>query len=616
MKIRISSLRPTALAFPLATLFSVAPGAFAQAQTAATTQPIKELKEVVVTASRIDTRADDLVSDVVVLDRAAIEASAGRTLTEVLARNAGIQMFSNGGLGKNSGVYTRGTETRHTMLLIDGVRFGSATTGAPSWDNIPLDMIERIEVLKGPASALYGSEAVGGVVQVFMRKGMKGFSPSASLSLGSNSFAQASAGLNGGDGALSYAMGVQKTQDKGFSATNSNAAFGNHHPDRDGFKQDAVNASVAYQINQAWRLDAGLLYADGVNHYDDGPTGDTRTAVRTQTLRAGVEGKVLPSWKTQLRVSQAIDNGNAIEAAFLPSKFNTKQNQISWQNDIATPVGIALVGVERLTQKVDSSTAYDLTQRTVSSYFAGLNGASVSHSWQANLRRDSNSQFGDSNTWFAGYGYKINPAWRVNTSYGTSFVAPSFNQLYFPGFGNTALQPEKGRNRDLGINYSANGQSLKLVHFDNKIQGFITGATRAESIPRARIKGWTLGYEGNFAGLHLHASLDRLNPRNELTGKLLQRRARNQDTLGADYTTGAWTFGGSLLNVGARFDDTRNAVALPSYTTVDAFVNYAISKDLRLQTKLNNMANKSYETAYGFNQPGRSVFVTLRYAMK
>ena len=612
MKTRISSLRLAALPLAMVSAFSAAPIAFAQSQAAQTPQ----LKEVVVTANRVQTRADDLVSEVVVIDRAAIEASSGRTLTEVLARNAGVQMTSNGGLGKNTGVFIRGTETRHTILLIDGVRFGSATTGAPSWDNIPLDMIDRIEVLKGPASALYGSEAVGGVVQVFMRKGVKGFSPYASLSLGTNSFAQVSAGVNGSDGALSYTIGVQKTQDKGFSATNSKAAFGNYNADRDGFKQDAVNASVAYQINPNWKIDAGLLYADGMSQYDDGPTGDTRTAVRAQTLRAGVEGKVLSNWKTQLRVSQATDNANAIEAAFLPSKFNTKQDQITWQNDIDTPLGVALVGVERLTQKVDSSTTYDVTERTVSSYFAGLNGASGSHSWQANVRRDSNSQFGDSNTWFAGYGYKINPAWRVNASYGTSFVAPSFNQLYYPDYGTPTLQPEKGRNLDLGVTYSENGQTVKLVRFDNKIQGFITGTTKAESIPRARINGWTLGYNGNFGALNLRATADSLKPINELSGNQLPRRARNQVTLGADYTTGAWTFGGALLNVGSRFDNTKNTQSLDSYTTMDVFVNYAISKDLSLQTKVNNLANKSYESAYGFNQPGRSVFVTLRYAMK
>jgi vitamin B12 transporter len=603
------SLRLAALPLALVAAFSYAPTAFAQSQT--TTQ----LKEVVVTATRTQTRADDLVSDVVVLDRAAIEASTGRTLTEVLTRNAGVQMTSNGGLGKNTGVFVRGTEARHTILLIDGVRFGSATAGAPTWDNIPLDMIERIEVLKGPASALYGSEAVGGVVQVFLRKGVKGFSPYASLSFGSNSFAKASAGLNGGDGAVSYAIGVEKTQDKGFSTTNSNAAFGNHNPDRDAFKQDAVNASIAYQINPDWKIDAGLLYADGLSHFDDGPTGDTRVAVRSQTLRTGIEGKVLPSWKTQLRISQALDHANDIESAYFPSKFNTQQNQITWQNDIETPVGIALVGAEQLKQKVDSSTIYDVSQRTVNSVFAGLNGNSGSHSWQANLRRDSNSQFGDNNTWFAGYGYKISPAWRVNASYGTSFVAPSFNQLYYPGFSNPDLQPEQGKNLDLGITYSDNGQTVKLVRFDNKIRGFITTTTTPENIPRARVDGWSLTYDGAFGAFNVRATADVLNPRNELTGDVLPRRAKNQFSLGADYRMGAWTFGGSLLNVGSRFDDVKNTTTLASYMTADIFANYNVSKDVQVQVKVNNVADKVYETAYGYNQAGRAAYVTLRYAL-
>ncbi|MDO8458428.1 MAG: TonB-dependent receptor [Burkholderiaceae bacterium] len=607
MKTLSSPVRLAALPMALAAAFS----SFAISSNAQT-----QLKETVVTASRTQTRADDLVSEVVVLDRAAIEASTGRTLTEVLTRSAGVQMTATGGAGKTSGVFIRGTEARHTILLIDGVRIGSATAGTPNWDNIPLAMIERIEVLKGPASALYGSDGVGGVVQVFLRQGVKGFSPYAAATLGSNSFAEVSAGLLGGDGAFNYAIGVQKSQDKGFSATNSNVAFGSFNPDRDGFKQDAVNASVSYKINSDWKVDAAALYADGVSHYDDGPSGDARAAIRTQTLRAGVEGNILPSWKTQLRVSQADDKYNAIEAAFLPSKFNTTQNQLTWQNDVVTPIGIALLGLERLTQKVDSSTPYDVTERTLNSYFAGLNGASGSHSWQANLRHDSNSQFGGSTTGFAGYGYKITPAWRVNASYGTSFVAPSFNQLYYPGFGNTQLQPEKGRNLDLGVTYSDNGQTVKLVHFDNKIRGFITSTTVAANIPQARIDGWTLGYDGAFGAFKLRASADALNPRNELTGKLLPRRARNQFMLGADYTTGAWTVGGSLLNVGSRFDDVKNTVSLNSYTTLDVFANYAISKDVQLQAKVNNLANKSYETAYGYNQAGRAVYVTLRYAMK
>jgi vitamin B12 transporter len=608
MKIRTPSLRLAALPLALAAAFASAPIAFAQTTS--------QLKEVVVTATRVQTRTDDLVSDVVVIDRAAIEASTGRTLTEMLARSAGLQITASGGTGSLSGVFVRGTEARHTILLIDGVRYGSATAGAPNWDTLPLDMIERIEVLKGPGSALYGSDAVGGVVQVFLKQGVKGFSPSAAVTVGSFGYAQLSAGLAGGEGGLSYAIGVQKMQDKSFSATNEKVPFGSFNADRDGFKQDALNVSLAYQITPNWKIDAGLLYADGVSHFDDGPDNNAKTAVRTQTLRAGVEGKVMPNWKTQLRVSQSADKSNALEGSYLPSKFDTTQNQLTWQNDIDTPIGIALVGAEQLRQKVDSSTIYDVSQRTVNSVFAGLNGNSGSHSWQANVRRDSNSQFGSSITGFAGYGYKISPAWRVNASYGTSFVAPSFNQLYYPGFSNPDLQPETGRNLDLGVTYSDNGQTIKLVRFDNKIRGFITNTTSPENIPRARIDGWSLSYDGKFGDLNLRATADALNPRNELTGNLLPRRAKSQVSLGADYRVGAWTVGGSLLNVGERFDDTKNTVVMPSYMTADVFANYNVSKDLQVQVKVNNLAGKVYETAYGYNQAGRAAYITLRYALK
>lgn len=607
MKIRVSRARLAALPLALAAAFP------SYSQTAAAAQ----LKETVVSATRTPTRADELVSDVVVIDRAAIEKSAGRTLPELLARVPGVQFSSNGGLGKNSSVNIRGTEARHTILLIDGVRFGSATTGTPAWDNIPVDMIERIEILKGPASALYGSEAVGGVVQIFLRKGAKGFHPYASASVGSEKYRQLAAGLTGGSAEVSYALGVQKTRESGFSTTNPRIGK-NFNPDRDGFDQDALNASVAYQINSAWKVDAGVLRADSVNHTDDGPGRDTRYAGRTQTLRTGVEGRPLPGWKTQLRFGQSLDSSRAIEAApaLFPSLFKTTQNQWTWQNDVDTPVGVALLGVEQLTQKVDSTTRYAVNERTVSSWFAGLNGSEGRHRWQLNMRHDSNSQFGASNTGFAGYGFALTPVWRVNASHGTSFVAPSFNQLYFPGFGNTALQPERGRNTDLGVTWSDAGHTVKLVHFDNKIRGFITSTTNPVNVPRARIDGWTLAYDGSFGALALRAAVDSLDPRNEITGKRLPRRSATQVTLGADYGTGPWTFGGSLLRSGDRFDDTANLKPVSGYTTVDVYADYALNKAWKLQSRLINVTDRQYETLLGYNQPGRGVFVTLRYQPK
>ena len=574
------------------------------------------LKETVVTATRAATRADELVSEVVVIDRAALDRSVGRTLPELLAREAGLQMSSNGGLGKTSSVFIRGTESRHTILLIDGVRYGSATAGIPAWDNIPLDAIERIEVLKGPASALYGSDAVGGVVQIFMRKGVQGFQPGASVTVGSNAFRQAAASLRGAQGDVDYALGLQVTRDGGFSSTNPAVAFGNYNADLDPFRQDAINASVGWRFAPDWKLSANLLNSSGVSQYDDGPGRDARSKLGSSSLGVNLRGVAAKGWTTQLSFGQSTDKNNAEVAAFLPSQFETRQNQLGWQNDIDTPIGVVLAGLEQLKQSVTSSTVYTVMDRTVNSAYLGLNGSSGAHSWQLNVRRDSNSQFGVSSTGFAGYGFQIAPQWRARIAHGTSFVAPSFNQLYFPAFGNPALQPEKGRNTELGLDWTLGAHKAKLIRFDNRIQGFITSATLPANIPQARIDGWTLGYEGAFDALTVRASADTLNPRNLLTDKLLPRRAKQQLSLGLDYTTGPWRLGGNWLSVGQRYDNVTNTAPLAAYSTLDVTTDYQVTRDWAVQGRVRNLTNKTYETAAGYNQPGRGRFVSLRWAPK
>lgn len=579
------------------------------------------LAETVVTASRTPTRADELLSDTVVIDRAEIEQQASRTLPEILARVAGVQIAANGGPGKASSVFIRGAEARHTLLLIDGVRYGSATLGTPAWENIPVDMIDRIEVVKGPASALYGSDGVGGVVQIFTRKGKPGdplFSPRASTTLGSGGYKQITGGFSGASGPFTYSLDAQRTLDKGFSSTNRRVPFGNFNPDRDPFSQSALNASLGFRINPDWKIDSGLLYSEGTNHYDDGPERDTRSRVRTQTAYIGASGAVTPAWKTQLRYAQSRDyTRNIVADPFnMPGLFETTQKEYLWQNDIATPIGTVLAGLERRTQEVNSDTRYTVTDRDIDSAFVGLNGNAGNHSWQLNARHDRNSQFGDSDTWFAGYGYRISPNWRIHASHGTSFVAPSFNQLYYPDFGNPALQPEEGKNTDIGITWSQDGHSVKLVRYDNKIRGFITSTTRPENVPRARIEGWTLGYDGRFGPWTVHASVDSLDPRNELTGAQLPRRAKNQASLGVDYAVGPWKFGASALHVGRRFDDTRNTMRLGSFTTVDLHGEYKVSKDWAVQGRITNLNDVNYETVYGYNQRGRAVYLTLRWQPK
>lgn len=604
MTTTVSRLRVAALPLAVAAAF---PSAHAQGASA--------LSETVVTATRNATRADELVSEVKVIGRAQIDAASARTLTELLARTAGVQMAANGGRGKTSNIFIRGAENRHTILLVDGVRLGSATAGTPSWETIPVEMIERIEVLKGPASALYGSEGVGGVVQIFTRKGREGFHPHAALTVGSERHFTVAAGAGGGQGPLTYSFGVQRQGERGINSTQPYVPFGNHNPDLDPFRQDAVNGSLRYEFGKDWSVDAGLLYSDGISHYDDGPGLDTHSAIRAFTGHAGVKGRVTPGWRTELRLSQSADTSNSVVAGF-PGAFKTRQSQWTWQNDVDTPIGVALLGVEQRVQRVEATTAYTVTRRTIDSVFAGLNGSAGDHSWQANVRRDRNSQFGSADTWFAGYGYRITPHWRVHASHGTSFVAPSFNQLYFPNFGNPALQPERGRNTDIGVTWQRGEHEVKLVRFDNRIRGFMTNTTLPVNVPRARIDGWTLSWDGTFDQLGLHAAYEHLDPRNEVSGRRLPRRAQDQLLVSADYRLGAWRFGGSVLHVGSRFDDVANRTPLSAYTTVDVFADWQLAPAWSLQARVNNLTDKRYETSYGYNQPGRGVFMTLRWQPK
>ena len=566
-----------------------------------------------VTATRTESRADAVLSDVTVITREEIEAGTGRTLSELISRVAGVQMTGNGGLGKNSSIFIRGTGSTHVLLLVDGVRVGSATAGQANFDNIPLESIERIEVLKGPASALYGSDAVGGVIQIFTRQGREGFTPYASVTVGSAGRREVSTGLSGGSKDVSYNLGVQTLREKGFSATNPAVGSG-HNIDRDGFSQDSLTASTNWRFAPGWKLGANLLYADGVNHYDSGTsTFDTHADLQTQSYGLHLEGQLLQNWKSRLSYGGSDDKSTSYTSTSL-SRFDTHQDQWTWLHEVGTPLGLFLAGLERVEQRVSGTTAYPVKQRSTNSVFAGINGDTAGHSWQLNVRRDENSQFGGATTGFAGYGYKLTRELRAHVSYGTSFKAPSFNTLYFPGFGNATTQPEEGHNREVGLAYTLGTQEYKLVRFDNRIQGFITLQPVVTSIPRARIEGWTLSYSGQFDALGLRAALDLMEARDEATGRMLARRADEQLILGADYRRGGWKYGVTLLAASERYDNATNTIYLGGFGTLDAHVDYALSKDWSLQARLNNLGDKVYQTVNGYNQQGRAAYLTLRWA--
>jgi vitamin B12 transporter len=601
----------------------------AQAQSAAAGE--QRMAETVVTATRSAISVDETLADVAVISQEQIESMAPvRSAAELLQRLAGgVQLSSNGGRGAAQSVFLRGTASTQTLLLIDGVRYGSATMAAPVLENLPLEMIERIEVVKGPASALYGSEAIGGVIQVFTKRGAdagKPFLGNASVTAGENGYKAASAGLRGAQNGFDYQIGLNRLVDHGFSATNPKAGPYTYNPDRDGFDQTSVNLGLGYALNSDWRVDTNFLQSDGRVHTDSGLGSNPYSDLKTRVAKLKLTGKVLPNWTTYVSVGQSRDEQKNFGSPYGDSHFNTTQLEYKWDNEIRTMLGTVLAGAERLEQKVDVSSDYAVTRRSINAVFLGLNGSAGRHSWQGNVRRDDNSQFGGMTTYGLSYGYEFIQGLRAYASHGKSMRAPSFNDLYYvdPSYpmynGNPNLRPEEGRNNEIGLQWNQGIHRAKLLHFDNKVSNLIafgsTGMTNLQG--ETRLKGWSLEYGVNVAGWGVSANYDYLDAK-QADGRPVLRRAKNQFALNVDKRLGAWKLGGSLLHVSSRKDtdfNTYATVTLPAYTTMDLYAEYRINPEWSLQARVANVGNKHYETVYGFNQLGRAGYLTLKWAMR
>lgn len=590
------------------------PGALAQADATVT-----------VTATRTPVRLSEAISEVTVIDRSQLDRVAGRTLAELLAQQPGLQLSSNGGLGKTASVFMRGLEARHTLLLVDGVRVGSATVGSPSLDNLPLESIERIEIVRGPMSSLYGAGAMGGVIQVFTRRATTGSTLNAKAGVGSNGWRQASGGGTWGDGRFDAAAQLQRTTTRGRSASNPNVPFGSYNADDDGFRQTGGSLRLGWNLRPDWRLEALVLEARGTTQLDDGPGADAKARLTNRVLSLTASGRVVGSWRTRLSVGESADGYDTLASASAFAslgKIESKIRQVGWENTVLTPLGTALALLERQTEKVSRPGApFSVSERDIDGLALGLNGRADAHTWQASLRHDRNSQFGTKDTGAAGYAFALTPAWRAAASVGSSFVAPSFNQLYFPNFGNDQLEAETGRHAELSLRWTGQTQSLRLASYEHRYRGFITSGAAPQNLPRARITGITVAWEGRWRDVALQASADRTDPRNDTLGnanygKRLPRRAKDALRLAADWSGGPWSAGATLAAFSHRFDNATNTQRLGGYATLDLRAEWAATRELAVGCKLNNAGGKRHETSLGYDQPWREAFLTVRYTPK
>ena len=569
---------------------------------------------VVVTATRFPQPRSQTLQPVTVITSADIAASGQQTLGEVLQALGGVEVSSNGGFGQPTSVFIRGANSGHTLVLVDGMRISSATAGTTALENIPLNQIERIEVVPGLISSLYGSDAIGGVVQIFTKSGAEAPGTYAAAGAGTYYTRSVSAGLNRSFGETRIGLNAGYFESAGFDATKP-AAFG-HNPDTDGYRNTNVSGSVAHRLDQRNELGATFFQSDGKTHFDVDPTTDD---VNHQTLTAYSvysRNQLTERWQSLVRLGESYDDqkfAGLLQGVF----FTTRQPQLTWQNDVRVGPGTAIAGVEYVTQHVSSDTPFDKTYRSIRSAFAGYTGSYGRHGWQVNVREDDNSQFGSHSTGLVGYGYRLTEGLRARVGAASAFRAPTFNDLYFPGFSNPNLRPETSHSKEAGLNYDVHGQRLSATYFDNHISDLIVLDQNfiPQNVGSARIKGTELAYQGLFRSLQLRASATFQDPVDETTGKLLPRRARQFGSLSAINAMGPLKLGAEVVASGGRFDqagelpDTR----MHGYALLNLTAAYAVSRDFLIRARWNNVFDRQYELAQNFNTPGSNVFIGVQY---
>lgn len=581
----------------------------------------------VVTATRTSSRIDAVVADVTVIGREQIAASAGQSLSQLLARQAGIQMSSNGGLGKSSNLYMRGGQQRHTLVLVDGVRFGSATSGSPSLENFPLEAVDHIEVVRGPMASLYGSDAVAGVIQIFTRRGHLGSEVEASVTGGSDGFHQATAAWSGGVERWQGAVTVSDQATRGFSSTNPLAST--YHPDRDGFRQQSLQGSLSHDIATGWRLRWQGVVAQGDNEIDDGrlaknPGLNRRADVRSSVQSLALTGRLTPNWRSEWRVARSHDSSNTYVARLASSlgRFATTQRQVSWDNTLAMPLGTALVALDHVEQGVQATTKYPVRNRTMDALVLGWSGEQGPHAWQLSARHDHNSQYGDQPTAAAAYGYEFSPGWRAGASVGSTFSAPTFNDLYYPDrSSNPNMPPQEGVSKELSLTRVLEQGRWRMAYYRNDVRGYIQSTTtQVLSTPHVRMEGLTLSADQDWDtawGLWgVHGSADWLNAFDQDSGKYLRRRANGVFQGDLTHTLGRWqqSLGATVRD--GMFDDDDNTAAkrLGGVGLWHASLRYQVDRDWALALRVDNLTDRRYQTAWGYNQARRQWFLTLSYS--
>ena len=570
-------------------------------------------------------------ADIVVIDADTIRNTTADSVEDLLRRAAGVQIVRNGGPGQTSGYFVRGTSTNGTLVLVDGVRAGSATLGQADFEALSLSQIDRIEVLRGPASSLYGADGVGGVIQIFTRRGEGSARVTAGAAIGGYRSRSGDLGVSGSQDAFDYAVSLGRDSSRGVSATRPGAQFGIFNPDTDGFARNFGNLRFGYTPAAGHRIGVSFLEthlnsqfdsADFDAEFNPDPSADFRTRLTTRVAALDYRGTVSSMWTTSLQVASNIDESKS--GGMTISRFKTERDQLTWQNALRFgPDQQLVLAYEYLRERATADIFPEPQRRHNNAFVVGYSGQFAGFGLQADLRHDANSAYGDNTTGRIGASYEVVPGLRLRALAGTSFRAPTFNDTGYPFFGIPTIKPERGRSIEVGANWQSGTTSAAFTVYRNRVRDLIgydpdpNGTDCppgffgcAANTARARLQGATLSVGQRWGGLDVRATADLLDAVDADTGVRLTRRAAHQETLAADYASGAWSIGASLLDVGSRPD---GGVVLGGYAIVDLRAAWRFLPQWRLEAKLLNALDHRVEPSRDYQGLGRQVWLGVRF---
>ena len=592
-------------------------------------QEATDLDEVVVSGTRTEVAVEDSLVPAQVIGRDAIQRSQARSLGELLQGRAGISIANQGGAGKITTLNLRGAESDHVLVLVDGVRMGSATAGLPALQDLPIDQIDRVEIVRGPRSSLWGSEAIGGVIQVFTRRNTGKVRPNVRIGVGSDSTREASAGIGGGIGRGWFGADVAYARTEGFNACRGTggdpanpfdgAGCFTDEPDRDGYRNTSATLRGGYSFTDTLALEANALRAEGKSEFDGSFTNRSETV--QQVL--GTKLRYTPSDKVNLLLSlgRNDDKSDDFHDDVQSGYFQTRRYVASAQGDFSVAANQLLTtGIDWQDDRVESTTLFAVTRRDNLAGFVEYQGRFGAHQLQASVRNDDNEQFGNHTTGSLGYGFGFDNGLKLTASVATGFKAPSFNDLYYPGFGNPYLKPEESESINLGIARYADTWNWTFNVYQNKVDQLISYDSQIflpNNIDEARIRGAEFTVDFTLAGFDIATQLSHTDPRNRSAGpnhdNLLARRPRNTARIDVDRAFGDVRTGLTFNAAGERYDNLANTDRLGGYSTLDLRLEYAIAPAWTLQAKVGNVFDRDYETVAWYNQAGRTYGLSLRY---